>query len=249
MNNWKTSTLGVLLIAAALINAAIDLIKNGTMPDLHQLTLAVTAGAGLIAAADSKPSLPAIPQAPEPPRATPQAGIPFTASAIALLLIGCSSVLLIPVVLFTGCSSATTKADTQKIQAIFQTDKAKVATWWALPSTQAGVQIAEQALLSSAFNFGLNLGGQELTTGKIDLASAGMSTASFEIRKLEMTPQAGNSGAIASAIFKSVQDPKQAKAIASAVLGSVATATNQGANPSGAIEGAASALDKLAATK
>ncbi len=52
MNNPKTTLLGILSIAGALIGAAISFLKGGA-PDLASTFTAITAGIGLIAAKDA----------------------------------------------------------------------------------------------------------------------------------------------------------------------------------------------------
>jgi len=50
----KTTILGVLTIIAAISNAALNFLKTGTPGDVGALVAAITAGYGLIKAADSK---------------------------------------------------------------------------------------------------------------------------------------------------------------------------------------------------
>lgn len=55
MKSWKTTLSGVLTILGALIVAGKSLLDNdpSTNPDISALMLAITAGAGLIAARDN----------------------------------------------------------------------------------------------------------------------------------------------------------------------------------------------------
>lgn len=53
MKNWKTTTLGVLTIIAALSNAAVEYL-NGKTVNMLTLGAAVAAGWGLIHASDAK---------------------------------------------------------------------------------------------------------------------------------------------------------------------------------------------------
>lgn len=124
--------------------------------------------------------------------------------------------------------------------------ESKVSVWWASPTTQAGVKIAISSVESGLMNLGINVAEQELSGGKINWTTAGLSAGSAAVRSLELTPNAGNAAAITQTIMNVVEDPAQAKAIASQVVTAVATATSNGADPSGALEGAAQGLDKAA---
>jgi hypothetical protein len=53
MNNWKTTTLGILTILGGLTNAGVVYLQ-GNHVDLPTLFAAITAGWGLIHASDSK---------------------------------------------------------------------------------------------------------------------------------------------------------------------------------------------------
>lgn len=52
MESTKTTTLGILTILAALINAGVSWLKTGVLPDFGALATAITAGIGLIIAKD-----------------------------------------------------------------------------------------------------------------------------------------------------------------------------------------------------
>lgn len=54
MKHAKTTTLGILTILAVLSKAALEFAKTGTIANLGEIVAAVTAGVGLIAAADGK---------------------------------------------------------------------------------------------------------------------------------------------------------------------------------------------------
>ena len=123
-----------------------------------------------------------------------------------------------------------------------------VSKWWASPTTQAGIKIAEHTIIQALVAGGINVAQQELTTGKIDWTQAGLTAGATAVRQLELTPGAGSAAAITQNVLTVVQDPSQAKAIAIVVVDSVAKATANGADPSGALEGAAQGLDKAAAT-
>lgn len=56
MKNWKTTTLGVLTIVAAVSNAGVEYL-NGHPVNMLALSAAVAAGWGLIHASDAKPAL------------------------------------------------------------------------------------------------------------------------------------------------------------------------------------------------
>lgn len=60
MKNWKTTTLGALIILGAVINLAIHWLQTGTMPDVSTIWPALLGGWGLIHASDAK-------QTPPPP--------------------------------------------------------------------------------------------------------------------------------------------------------------------------------------
>lgn len=53
MQSWRTTTLGILTIAGTLISATMGLL-NGHQPDLATSIAGLTAGWGLIHAADNK---------------------------------------------------------------------------------------------------------------------------------------------------------------------------------------------------
>ena len=53
--NWKTTTLGILMILGALCNAAAQWIQ-GKQVDLATLGMAITGGMAAIKAADAKPA-------------------------------------------------------------------------------------------------------------------------------------------------------------------------------------------------
>lgn len=55
MNHWRTTLLGIFTIVGALGHAAIELL-NGQHPDWNIIANSVTAGIGLILAADGKVS-------------------------------------------------------------------------------------------------------------------------------------------------------------------------------------------------
>jgi len=139
----------------------------------------------------------------------------------------------------TGC---------QTVKSFVSSENAKIAAWWANPATQAAIAQAaattEQALLS----FGLNVATQELNGGKVNWTQAGLAAGATAVRQLELTPNAQSAAAITQNVMTVVQDPVQAKAIASAVVKSVSTATQNGADPSGTLEGIAQGLDTAAAT-
>jgi hypothetical protein len=52
--NWRTSTLGILTIVAALAGAGKTFLATGQIPDLTAVVAAVMAGIGLVAARDAK---------------------------------------------------------------------------------------------------------------------------------------------------------------------------------------------------
>lgn len=52
MNNPKTTVIGVLTIVAAVANAVLTYMTDGTVPDMAALTVAISAGIGLIHAKD-----------------------------------------------------------------------------------------------------------------------------------------------------------------------------------------------------
>lgn len=52
MKSWKTTSLGVLTIGLAIGNAIYNFLSTGAVPNIAALSLAVTTGAGLIAAKD-----------------------------------------------------------------------------------------------------------------------------------------------------------------------------------------------------
>ena len=150
----------------------------------------------------------------------------------------------------TGCATTGTPGQTtawQKVESFFSTQQAKLNAWWTSPTTQAGVKIAASAVESGLMNLGINVAEQELTGGKVNWTTAGLSAGSAAVRSLELTPGAGDAAAISQAVLTVVQDPAQAKAIASQVVAGVKTATQNGADPSGALEGAAQSLDKATA--
>jgi hypothetical protein len=62
MTSWRTTVLGILTIIATLAGAGISLL-NGHSPDLATTAAGVTAGIGLIHAADNKKLPPAPPTA------------------------------------------------------------------------------------------------------------------------------------------------------------------------------------------
>ncbi len=53
MNNWKTTTTGILAIIVAVSTAAHGYFATGTVPDLGMVFASVLAGWGLIAAKDA----------------------------------------------------------------------------------------------------------------------------------------------------------------------------------------------------
>lgn len=53
MKNWKTTTIGVLTIAATVVGAGLSFLKTGTIPDLTTTLAAIGAGWGLIVAGDA----------------------------------------------------------------------------------------------------------------------------------------------------------------------------------------------------
>jgi len=126
----------------------------------------------------------------------------------------------------------------------FQSAGAKVQSWWNNPKTQAGVQIAEQAVVSSALHFGIDVAQQEINGGKVDLKGDGVDSGLFALRTLEMTPQASNAAAIVSTVVQAIKDPTTASAVAASVVNAVSAATKQGADPSGALEGAVRGIEQ-----
>jgi hypothetical protein len=54
MRDSKTTTLGILTILSAVINAGLHFVKTGSLGDVTALLTQISAGAGLILAADSK---------------------------------------------------------------------------------------------------------------------------------------------------------------------------------------------------
>ena len=54
MRDSKTTTLGILTILSAAINAGMQFIKTGTIGDPASVFTQISAGVGLIVAADSK---------------------------------------------------------------------------------------------------------------------------------------------------------------------------------------------------
>ncbi len=58
MKNWKTTTLGVLIIVGAIINAAIHWLQTGALPEVSTLWPAVLGGWGLLHTADANPTPP-----------------------------------------------------------------------------------------------------------------------------------------------------------------------------------------------
>jgi hypothetical protein len=111
---------------------------------------------------------------------------------------------------------------------------AQIVSWWKSPATQAGVRIAE----SVAFNYGVQLAGQYVGGEKIDFKSAGINTAFIAARSLQLTPNASDTVAIIAAVQQSVDDPLVGKRLAAVVVKSAKEAIGQGADPSGALEGA-----------
>lgn len=53
MKNWKTTTIGILLIVSSVSTAALHYFQTGALPDFAPLATAVTAGVGLLVAKDS----------------------------------------------------------------------------------------------------------------------------------------------------------------------------------------------------
>ena len=53
MKNWKTTTIGVLTIAATVVGAGLSFLKTGTIPDPTTTLAAIGAGWGLIVAGDA----------------------------------------------------------------------------------------------------------------------------------------------------------------------------------------------------
>jgi hypothetical protein len=54
MRDLKTTTLGILTILSAVINAGLQFLKTGTIGDAASVFTQISAGVGLIVAADSK---------------------------------------------------------------------------------------------------------------------------------------------------------------------------------------------------
>jgi hypothetical protein len=54
MRDSKTTTLGILTILSAVINAGVQFLKTGTIGDAASIFTQISAGVGLIVAADSK---------------------------------------------------------------------------------------------------------------------------------------------------------------------------------------------------
>lgn len=170
-------------------------------------------------------------------------------AAVALSVTGCATSGTPAVTLATGTIGTPGQTTVwQKVEAFFSTQQAKINAWWESPTTQAGVKIAADALESGLLNLGINVGEQALTGEKITWTADAWSAGSAAARSMELTPSAGDAGAITSTILAAVKDPAQATVIASQVVSSVKAATDNGADPSGALEGAAQALDSAAAT-
>ena len=53
MNNWKTTALGAITIAIALLTGAKEYISTDTLPDISLIIASVVAGWGLIVAKDN----------------------------------------------------------------------------------------------------------------------------------------------------------------------------------------------------
>ena len=99
---------------------------------------------------------------------------------------------------------------------------------------QAGVRIASKA----AFDYGIQLAGQALNGEKINYATAGINTAFIEARQLQLTSNANDTVAIVTAVKQSIDDPVVGRKLAAIVVMSAQKAIDQGADPSGALEGA-----------
>jgi len=129
MNNWKTTTLGILTIAGALISAAINYLSTGAMPGVTTLAT-LTAGWGLIHAKDANPS-----------------ATPGTQSFLKCLIIIVG--LAWTMEAMTGCANVGTIFMT--VQAEFQ----KAETW---AQTQQGTIILNGALAGANAAFAKNAG-------------------------------------------------------------------------------------------
>ncbi len=159
-------------------------------------------------------------------------------------LAGCATA---PVPSGGATSTAGSVSLIQKVEGWFSTEQANLNAWWTSPATQAGIASAESAIEAGLENFGINVAEQAVTGGKINWTSAGLSAGATAARQLELSGDT-TAAAITQNVMTVVQDPSQAKAIAAQVVSAVATAVQNGANPSGALEGAAQGLDNAAAT-
>ena len=98
MKSWKTTLTGILTILAAIIAPTLKYLHDGTMPDLVQTIALIAGGVGLINAKDNNVSNAMLPvgakkvEEPQVRRAT----LPLIA------------LLMIPVLMFSGCSTAST---------------------------------------------------------------------------------------------------------------------------------------------
>lgn len=90
MKSWKTTLTGILTIIAALSSAGIEYLQHGTLPNFATLIPMLIAGFGLINAKDSNVS-----NAPRPVEA-------------AKVIVPLVALLMIPVVLFSSCSTTPT---------------------------------------------------------------------------------------------------------------------------------------------
>ena len=165
--------------------------------------------------------------------------------AASLFATGCATA---PVSTGGATSTSGSVSLLQKVEGWFSTEQANLNAWWTSPATQAGIASAESAIEAGLENFGINVAEQAVTSGgKINWTSAGLSAGATAARQLELSGDT-TAAAITQNVMTVVQDPAQATAIAQQVVAAVATATQNGANPSGALEGAAQGLDNAAAT-
>jgi hypothetical protein len=122
-----------------------------------------------------------------------------------------------------------------------------VETWWNSPATQQGLKIGLQAagaaLVSGAESAALDY----FDDGQVHWTDVGKSAASGAIRSIELTATASQpaqaAAKVAQAVVDSSHDPAQAQATKTAVIAGLTAAQATGADPSGALEGVAQALD------
>lgn len=147
----------------------------------------------------------------------------------AMGLIAITGAALAFVCLWAGCAS-------------FQTVESAATKWWASPATQAGVQVGEKAVGAAILDVGAQYVTAQLDGGTFSVGTAVLAAVPSAIRSLEMSGDT-SAEAITRAVVPVIANPSNRMAVVGLINSAVAVATAKGGDPSGAIEGAARAID------